>query len=145
MIDSLVIYASAQRLVPDRAGRAHSGRHRDDRVPRGGRGDVPARRQPAGTWHAASRLACPQRRRRRASCRPRSPAPSSAARAFLIFPYDFRQALINSLIGVVVCLSLVVTTGFVGQVSIIQVALAGVAGLHRLNLAARGLDFPSRR
>ena len=63
--------------------------------------------------------------------------------AFLIFPYDFRQALINSLIGVVVCLSLVVTTGFVGQVSIIQVALAGVAGFTISNLAARwGVDFP---
>ena len=35
------------------------------------------------------------------------------------------------------------TTGFVGQVSIIQVALAGVAGFTISNLAARwGIDFP---
>ena len=34
--------------------------------------------------------------------------------AFMTFPYDFRQALLNSLIGMVVCLSLVVITGFVG-------------------------------
>jgi branched-chain amino acid transport system permease protein len=63
--------------------------------------------------------------------------------AFLVLPFDFRQALINSLIGVVVCLSLVVTTGFVGQVSIVQVALAGISGFAVSKLAVHaGIGFP---
>jgi branched-chain amino acid transport system permease protein len=63
--------------------------------------------------------------------------------AFLVFPFDFRQALINSLIGAVVCLSLVVTTGFVGQVSIVQVALAGASGFVVSKLAVHaGIGFP---
>ncbi|SHN15136.1 ABC transporter permease [Cryptosporangium aurantiacum] len=63
--------------------------------------------------------------------------------AFLILPFGFRQALINSLIATVVCLSLVVITGYVGQVSLIQVALAGVAGFTVSRLAeSTGLGFP---
>jgi branched-chain amino acid transport system permease protein len=63
--------------------------------------------------------------------------------ALLVFPFDFRQAFTNSLIGTVVCLSLVVTTGFVGQVSIVQVALAGVAGFTVSKLAVHlGIGFP---
>jgi branched-chain amino acid transport system permease protein len=63
--------------------------------------------------------------------------------ALLVFPFDYRQAFTNSLIGIVVCLSLVVTTGFVGQVSIVQVALAGVAGFTVSKLAVHaGIGFP---
>src|SRR3954454_11688668 len=63
--------------------------------------------------------------------------------AFLVFPFDFRQALINSLIGVVVCLSLVVSIGFVGQVSLAQVALAGAAGFTVSKLQVHlGIGFP---
>ena len=47
--------------------------------------------------------------------------------ALIVFPYSFRQALINSLLGIVICLSLVVIVGFVGQISVVQLALAGVA------------------
>jgi branched-chain amino acid transport system permease protein len=66
-----------------------------------------------------------------------------AVLALLVFPFDFRQALTNSLIGVVVCLSLVVTTGFVGQVSIVQVALAGISGFIVSKLAVHaGIGFP---
>jgi branched-chain amino acid transport system permease protein len=66
-----------------------------------------------------------------------------AVLALLVFPFDFRQALTNSLIGVVVCLSLVVTTGFVGQVSIVQVALAGISGFIVSKLAVHaGVGFP---
>ena len=46
----------------------------------------------------------------------------------IVLPYGYRQALMLSLIGIVVCLSLVVITGFVGQVSLAQVTLAGVSG-----------------
>jgi branched-chain amino acid transport system permease protein len=66
-----------------------------------------------------------------------------AVLALLVLPFDFRQALTNSLIGVVVCLSLVVTTGFVGQVSIVQVALAGISGFIVSKLAVHaGIGFP---
>jgi branched-chain amino acid transport system permease protein len=60
-----------------------------------------------------------------------------------VLPFDFRQALINSLIGIVVCLSLVVTTGFVGQISIVQVGLAGISGFIVSKLAVNtGIGFP---
>ncbi len=52
----------------------------------------------------------------------------------IVFPYDFRQALINSLLGIVICLSLVVIIGFVGQISVVQLALAGVAGFTMSHL-----------
>jgi branched-chain amino acid transport system permease protein len=54
--------------------------------------------------------------------------------ALIVFPYDFRQSLINSLLGVVICLSLVVIVGFVGQISVVQLALAGVAGFTMSHL-----------
>ena len=45
----------------------------------------------------------------------------------IVLPFSYRQALMVSMAGMVVCLSLVVIPGFVGQVSLAQVALAGVA------------------
>lgn len=63
--------------------------------------------------------------------------------AFMTFPFDFRQALIVSLIGSLVCLSLVVTTGFVGQISLVQLGLAGVGGYAVSKLAVQaGIGFP---
>lgn len=62
---------------------------------------------------------------------------------FLLLPYDFRQAGINTFIGVVLALSFVVIVGYVGQSSIIQVALAGIAGFATSKLAeGLGLGFP---
>jgi branched-subunit amino acid ABC-type transport system permease component len=52
----------------------------------------------------------------------------------IVFPFDFRQALINSLLGILICLSLVVIIGFVGQISVVQLALAGVAGFMMSHL-----------
>jgi branched-chain amino acid transport system permease protein len=46
----------------------------------------------------------------------------------IVFPYDFRQALVNSMLGAMICLSLIVVIGYVGQISVVQVALAGVTG-----------------
>ncbi len=54
--------------------------------------------------------------------------------ALIVFPYDFRQSLINSLLGVIICLSLVMIIGFVGQISVVQLALAGVAGFTMSHL-----------
>src|SRR5919106_1451759 len=51
--------------------------------------------------------------------------------------------LINSMIGTVIALSLVVITGFVGQISVVQLSLAGVAGFTVSHLAVdAGIGFP---
>ena len=56
--------------------------------------------------------------------------PSVACAIALIFlPFDFRQALITGLVAMMICLSFVVITGYVGQLSVMQLALAGFAGL----------------
>ena len=64
----------------------------------------------------------------------------------IIFPYEFRQALVNSMLGAMLCLSLVVVVGFVGQISVVQVALAGVAGFAMshlmINIGGIWGDFP---
>jgi branched-chain amino acid transport system permease protein len=61
----------------------------------------------------------------------------------IVFPFDYRQALMLSLIGVVACLSMVVIIGYVGQVSLAQVALAGVAGFVVSRLIVHtGVGFP---
>ena len=63
--------------------------------------------------------------------------------ALIVLPYDFRQALINSVIGAVLALSLIVVTGFVGQISVVQLALSGSAGFIMSTLATRaGITFP---
>ena len=66
-----------------------------------------------------------------------------AAVALIVLPYDFRQALITSMLATIMCLSLVVITGFVGQISIVQLALAGIAGFILSHLAVdHGIGFP---
>jgi branched-chain amino acid transport system permease protein len=61
----------------------------------------------------------------------------------IVLPFDYRQALMLSMVGMVVCLSLVVITGFVGQVSLAQVTLAGVAGFAVSHMTAKaGIGFP---
>jgi branched-chain amino acid transport system permease protein len=61
----------------------------------------------------------------------------------VIFPFDFREALINTLIGALMALSLVVVTGFVGQISVVQLALAGAAGFTISHMAVNfGITFP---
>ena len=66
-----------------------------------------------------------------------------AAVALIVLPYDFRQAEVNTIVGVVMALSLVVLTGFVGQISVVQLSLAGVAGFVISRLAHDlGVPFP---
>jgi branched-chain amino acid transport system permease protein len=63
--------------------------------------------------------------------------------AVVVLPAALRQALIFTMIGSVVCMALVVITGFAGQVSLAQLALAGVAGLVLSKLSAEaGIGFP---
>lgn len=68
---------------------------------------------------------------------------SVALVALFVLPYDLRQALILSLIGAIACLSLVLLTGLVGQISLFQFGLAGVAGLIVSKLSTNaGIGFP---
>ena len=66
-----------------------------------------------------------------------------AAAALVVLPFDFREALINTLIGTLMALSLVVITGFVGQISVVQLSLAGAAGFTIAHMASNfGITFP---
>ena len=63
--------------------------------------------------------------------------------ALVFLPWDFRQALIVSLLASLICLSYVIITGFVGQISVVQLALAGVAGFTVSHMAVDfGIEFP---
>ncbi|MBV9801562.1 MAG: ABC transporter permease, partial [Solirubrobacterales bacterium] len=63
--------------------------------------------------------------------------------ALVVLPFDFREALVNSMIGTLIALSLVVITGFVGQISVVQLTLAGVSGFTISHLAVNaGIAFP---
>lgn len=53
-----------------------------------------------------------------------------------------RQALVVSMIAAVLSLSIVVITGFVGQISLVQLVLAGIAGFTLIHLADGGVPFP---
>lgn len=56
---------------------------------------------------------------------------------------DWRLGITNSLIGIVICLSLVVLTGFAGQISLAQMAIAGISGFTLAKLAtSTGVPFP---
>jgi branched-chain amino acid transport system permease protein len=86
---------------------------------------------------------------------PAAPAPRAPARSALIYgavgavalfvlPGGFRAALITSLISAVLLLSLVIVTGFLGQVSVVQLALGGVAGFAVSHFATNfGIGFPA--
>jgi branched-chain amino acid transport system permease protein len=66
-----------------------------------------------------------------------------AAVALVVLPFGFREALINTLIGTMMALSLVVITGFVGQISVMQLSLAGAAGFTVSHMASNfGITFP---
>jgi branched-chain amino acid transport system permease protein len=61
---------------------------------------------------------------------------------FLLGP-AWRLAEINTLVGIALCLSLVVLVGFVGQVSLAHMALAGFAGFSLAKVSeSAGLNFP---
>ena len=63
--------------------------------------------------------------------------------ALVLLPFDFREALVNTMIGTLIALSLVVITGFVGQISVVQLTLAGVSGFTISHLAVNaGIAFP---
>ena len=61
----------------------------------------------------------------------------------LVLGPNWRLAIINSLIGSIMCLSLVTLTGYVGQISLAQMAIAGAAGFFLSKLAETfAIGFP---
>lgn len=70
-------------------------------------------------------------------------ATAVGAAAVLGFSGQDRMAVLTTLIGVLVCLSIVVLTGWSGQISLAQMAFAGVAGFSLSRLATDvGVPFP---
>ncbi len=66
-----------------------------------------------------------------------------AAVALPLLPAAFRAALTTSLIWAVLLLSLVIITGYLGQVSVVQLALGGAAGFAVSDFATYfGIGFP---
>jgi branched-chain amino acid transport system permease protein len=66
----------------------------------------------------------------------------TAVLLFVVTP-DWRLAIVNALVGAVICLSLVVLTGYVGQISLMQMALAGMSGFTLSKIAdAYHVPFP---
>jgi branched-chain amino acid transport system permease protein len=62
---------------------------------------------------------------------------------FLLLGSVWRLAEINTLVGIAVCLSFVILTGFVGQVSLTQMAIAGFSGFVLAKLSGNaGIGFP---
>jgi branched-chain amino acid transport system permease protein len=58
-------------------------------------------------------------------------------------PFEWRQATINTLIAAILAMSLVVVTGYVGQISLAQLSLAGIAAFMLSSLATdAGIPFP---
>jgi branched-chain amino acid transport system permease protein len=142
MAENLLYYASVQSWFPTDAGTPLPGVQdllvfllilatmywRGAKLP--GRGDVVERRLPVAPR--------PER-----LLRPAMIAVVLGVVALIVLPFDFRQALMNSMIGTILVLSLVLVTGFVGQVSVMQLALSGVAGLVVSHLAVNaGIEFP---
>ena len=68
----------------------------------------------------------------------------AAAAALTVFaPFQYRAGMQNTLIGVVLALSLVVVTGYVGQISLMQMAIAGVAAFAVGSFGTEaGIAFP---
>lgn len=66
-----------------------------------------------------------------------------ASAGLVLFPSAWRVGLIISMVAAVVALSFVVLTGFVGQISVAQMAIAGTAGFLAAKLTAEhGVPFP---
>ena len=142
ILDSLIDYLSAQPWFPASGGAAIPGTQellafgiiilamflRGSRLP--SRGELTEQRLPAAprTRHLVTTAL---------------PLTAVCAAALVLLPFDFREALVTSLIGALMALSLVVITGFVGQISVVQLALAGVAGFTISHLAVNaGIGFP---
>lgn len=66
---------------------------------------------------------------------------AAAGIGLLTFGAAYRQALIISMISALLALSIVVVTGYTGQISLAQLAFAGVAGFTVIRLAEHHVTF----
>lgn len=67
----------------------------------------------------------------------------AAVAGALWLPFDYRAGLLNSAAGVIIALSLVVLVGLLGQISLMQMALAGFGAVAMTRLAGDwSLPFP---
>ena len=58
-------------------------------------------------------------------------------------PFQYRAGMQNSMIGVILALSLVVVTGYVGQISLMQMALAGIGAFSVASFGTKaGMPLP---
>jgi ABC-type branched-subunit amino acid transport system permease subunit len=81
--------------------------------------------------------------------RPRRPAVTAASCvvvgivALLAANTDYRSAIISSLVTACICFSVVIITGYVGQISLVQNALAGFSAFMLVHIAnGLGIGFP---
>ena len=119
-------------VVPDRPRQPDPGHAGAAHVPPARVRAVAARRQPAVARRAGREAAAVRAHGRDGWRAPAVGLAVAGAVLLIVLPFGYRQALMLSLIGIVVCLSLVVITGFVGQVSLAQVTLAGVCRVRRV-------------
>jgi branched-chain amino acid transport system permease protein len=73
------------------------------------------------------------------------PAACFAIAAIAIYTVSaaYRLALINTMVGAIICLSLVVITGYIAQISLFQMTVAGVAAYLLAGLSnGLGIPFP---
>jgi ABC-type branched-subunit amino acid transport system ATPase component/branched-subunit amino acid ABC-type transport system permease component len=67
----------------------------------------------------------------------------AGALALIVLQHNWRAALVTSFIFAIICLSLVVVTGYAGQVSLAQLTLAGVAGFLLATMTTEwSIPFP---
>ena len=67
----------------------------------------------------------------------------AAILGLFVFNSAYRGALSNTLVGIIICLSVVVITGFVGQISLAQMAFAGISAFIVSHLSSEhGWPFP---
>jgi ABC-type branched-subunit amino acid transport system permease subunit len=72
-----------------------------------------------------------------------APVVVACAVALVVLPSDFRQAIATGLAATVLCLSFIVIMGYVGQLSVVQLALAGLAAFAVSRLGTEfGIGFP---
>jgi branched-chain amino acid transport system permease protein len=62
----------------------------------------------------------------------------TAILGLFVFTPSYRLALSNTLIGVIICLSIVVITGYVGQISLAQMAFAGISAFLVSKMTTEG-------
>ncbi len=69
--------------------------------------------------------------------------PGLAVLGLVVLDSTYQAAISTTLIAIVIALSVVVVTGFVGQISLMQMAFAGIAGFLVSKLAVNaGIPFP---